>query len=806
MASSLPLKCSVPSRILRNLRSNVIENHLGITHRYGYRRSLTTLANDIGSEQTAIKSTEYMDADVNTALHSIAFSSEKENHMMPNPTISTEHDGWRNQGDVVPPILTQTPATLETIRDASTLAIYVDEIESISPLRSEHLQWIYSLMVATSKQCSVNGARLTERLLAACLASITSDRPNEAIAKVLPYPNRGMYTLAITAWTKANISGDYGAKEATKLLELMAKEYKQEVDFVNHLDHQEGIQRPVMAPAPHLINYTNVIDAWAKSQTIGAPLEAQQLLDDLEHHSGINDILSTGHMEGNFHPLTPDLICYNLVMSAWCRSTCRDAIQRGERIIERLKKLHAITGDAGYRLNVHTYSILINMYGKQRGSNRISRPMEAEQLLKDMYDVYTSKDRVIGEARVKPNIVAYNSVMQVWANAGNPQRAEAILMAIMGREGGVVTVPVVPRLVPTMISFHIVIHGWARHGGPEAGERAEAILNLMGQVKDADGIPMPIKPMSKTFNAVMNAWSRSNVPHGADRAESILTSLLDQGSCHKATSVSFVTALHAHAMSPSEGGAKRAEQLLHKHKVYYLATNNDDVRPDEPSYASVLLAWTLRSASTEQVDGLYAAEHAELLLMRFENETGKKPSFKMLHDALDAWSRHDPTGILVDGPNKVNRARLLLHRLMLEYPHEMTETTTPFCIMLRACSAPTTVVSRRREAVFTAIDSYNRLQRDSRFLTHWRIYEEMFKMLKVHFPEKSDVTNTSVASTVFQDCCNDGWLSPSVIEAALGSNHLSDHVISVLTGHLNDRPRDWSHKVKQRHPKYHPQQ
>ena len=171
-----------------------------------------------------------------------------------------------------------------------------------------------------------------------------------------------------------------------------------------------------------------------------------------------------------------------------------------------------------------------------------------------------------------------------------------------------------------------------------------------------------------------------------------------------------------------------------------------------------------------------------------------------------SWSRHDPTGILVDGPNKVNRARLLLHRLMLEYPHEMTETTTPFCIMLRACSAPTTVVSRRREAVFTAIDSYNRLQRDSRFLTHWIIYEEMFKMLKVHFPEKSDVTKTSVAATVFQDCCNDGWLSPSVIEAALGSNHLSDHVISVLTGHLNDRPRDWSHKVKQRHPKYHPQQ
>ena len=541
------------------MRSDIIKDHVEITRRYGYRRSLTTLTNDVDSKQTSIQTTKNMHADVNTSLNSMVFSSEKEDYILTNPTISAEYDGWRNQENVVLPLLTQTPATLETIRDASTLAKYVDEIESLSPLRKEHLQWIYPLMVATSKLCSITGARLTEQLLAVCLASIASDRSNEAIAKVLPYPNRGMYTLAITAWTNANTPNDYGAKRATKVLELMAKEYTSEVDFVNHLDQEQGVQRPVMAPAPHLINYTNVIDAWAKSQTINAPLEAQQLLDDLEQHSGINEILSTGHVVENVHPLTPDLICYNLVMSSWCRSTHRDAIQQAKRILERLKKLHEITGDTGYRPNVHTYSILIHTYGIQRGLNMVSRPVEAEQLLKDMYDVYTSKERVIGEETVKPNIITYNSVMQAWANVGNPQRAEAILMALMGREDGITTVPVVSRLVPTTISFHIVINGWAKHGGSEAGERAEAILDLMSQLKDADGISTPIKPMVKTFNAVMNAWSRSKVPHGADRAESILTSMLGIDSFHKANSFSFVTALHAHAMSPSEGGAIRAE-------------------------------------------------------------------------------------------------------------------------------------------------------------------------------------------------------------------------------------------------------
>ena len=692
-------------------------------------------------------------------------------------------------------VLHQNPSLLDRIGDASTLERFVEEIESISPLRSVHLEWIHPLMSATSNLSSEQGAKLTERLLDACLAHITEGRSREALAKVLPYPRQEMYNMAITAWTKAITTNGYGAKRATKVLETMVEEYKLEVDFINGMDKSLTMERPIMTAAPHLINYSSVINAWAKSDTIDGPNNAENLLSELEQRSGIDNILRTGMVEGELHPLAPDLICYNTVMSAWSRSNHPNAISKVEGIMARLKKLHEITGYSRYRPDVHTYTILIDAYAKQRGPKGEVRPLQAERVLQEMYDFYTSRDRVVGETAVRPNVVAYNNVMRAWANAGQPQRAETILRALMDKPGGLTTVSVLPRTTPSLVSFHIVITGWARHGGPEAGERAEAILKLMDEVKDSDGIPMPIKPTVRTFNAVMHAWSRSGIVEGAERAESILTSLLNEEGGNQPTHISFATALHAHAMSAAEGGALRAEQVLHKQKLYWQRTRSENVRPAEPSYASVLLAWNLRSANTNQVNGLYAAEHAEAVLERFKEETGEMPSFKMFQDAIEAWARHDPHGILADGPNKVNRARLLLQQLVLERPKELSNNSLPFGIMLRVCTTPMPSASLRREAFFTAIDSYNRLQADDRFSTQWIIYMEMFNMLKVQLPEKRDAMFSSLAESIFHDCCDDGWLGPSTIKAALACNHLPDHLVQLLSGSRNTFPEMWSEKV-----------
>jgi hypothetical protein len=209
-----------------------------------------------------------------------------------------------------------------------------------------------------------------------------------------------------------------------------------------------------------------------------------------------------------------------------------------------------------------------------------------------------------------------------------------------------------------------------------------------------------------------------------------------------------------------------------------------------------LLAWNLRSANTNQVNGLYSAEHAEAVLERFKVETGEMASFKMFQDAIEAWARHDPHGILADGPNKVNRARLLLQQLILERPTELSNNSLPFGIMLRTCTTPMPNASLRREAFFTAIDCYNRLHEDDRFSTHWSIYLEMFNMLKVQLPEDPDARFSSLAESIFHDCCDDGWLGPSTIKSALACNHLPDPLVKLLSGSSNTLPASWSQKVR----------
>ena len=217
---------------------------------------------------------------------------------------------------------------LQYITDIQELERLVLVVESCSSLSSDDVDsWVHSLMLATSKLDSVDGAVMTERLLAKCLELVeTQERTTLEEYMLLPFPNAEMYNMAISAWTRARRKDC--AQRATRLLQLMSHEYRREVQWIRQNCSDEEVRR-VRAPRPDIINYTTVMNAWGKSGTKQGILQAETMLEELEQLSGVSQILSDEKSENRIEEplayLTPDQACYNAVITAYARSSHHEA-------------------------------------------------------------------------------------------------------------------------------------------------------------------------------------------------------------------------------------------------------------------------------------------------------------------------------------------------------------------------------------------------------------------------------------------------------------------------------------------------
>jgi hypothetical protein len=153
------------------------------------------------------------------------------------------------------------------------------------------------------------------------------------------------------------------------------------------------------------------------------------------------------------------------VIIGLARSGERDAAERGERLLERLKA-HYESGKTYMKPTRIVYNACIDLWAKSGKGTFGAR--KAEALLKEMDEICAS-----GDASIAPNVVTYNSL----------------------------------------------INSWARSGTRCCGNKAEEYLDLMWQLYQSAG---DIKPNDMTFNTVINAVSKSQNVGKAQKALRIL--------------------------------------------------------------------------------------------------------------------------------------------------------------------------------------------------------------------------------------------------------------------------------------------
>jgi pentatricopeptide repeat protein len=321
-------------------------------------------------------------------------------------------------------------------------------------------------------------------------------------------PNIISYSIVLAALAKDRDPGSVGRAE--RLLERMAASDSQ--------------------VKPNLISYSSLLDAYGKA---GMGQKAMELLEWLESRS------KSGRTE-----LQPDIISYNIVITALAKSRDPGSVGRAERLLERMA-----ASDSQVKPNLISYGSLLDAYGK---TGMGQKAMELLDWLES-----TSKS---GRAEFQPNIISYNCVLSALAkdrDAGSVGHAERLLERLAASDS---------QVKPNQRSFFAVIDAIARSNYTDKGQRAHSLMKRTIDAYNQGNQSM--KPDVFTFTALIKAYggtrgSPSNKRRALALAFEAIQSLetSDFGSPNEVTFLMLLRAV-------DDLAANNAERVQHLQEVF----------------------------------------------------------------------------------------------------------------------------------------------------------------------------------------------------------------------------------------------
>jgi pentatricopeptide repeat protein len=346
---------------------------------------------------------------------------------------------------------------------------------SLTPFDKKSFLADMKACVEASKRGNPNAAERAEALLEKMKAS----------SKVPVHART--YATVLGIWTRSR-SKNEAAKRSLALLQEMEDLYLQN----GHKHCQPdaicyqaviGILTKAQLPAHH------AEQVWERMQNIG------HIPNLLTCNSVLNCLAKSGHPLAGKRAqailkkmsVAPDVVSYNTVLQAYARAGDADSCLE---ILEQL--MQDSNTKNGIRPNTRTFT------GVLAALSRSGSPTAAEQseaLLIRMQDLYDASDNY--KYDTKPNIFAYNSVLNCWArrsqDPGAGVRAEKILhcMKELDLAGDI-------DVKPNIVSYNTVLHAYASGGGADAVARSHALVQEMMQSGDPQ-----LAPNESTYNTLL---------------------------------------------------------------------------------------------------------------------------------------------------------------------------------------------------------------------------------------------------------------------------------------------------------------
>jgi pentatricopeptide repeat protein len=362
-----------------------------------------------------------------------------------------------------------------------------------------------------------------------------------------------------------------------------------------------------------VITVGSVIKAWVQSGLPEAPDRAYAWLEWLNSRSNNND---HHHQGGSWHrhPLRPNNRIYTMVMQSYAQV---GNAMRAEEILERqLEDYQEGHGNVDAKPDTQTFNTVLLAWSKTR-THRQEAPRRAEAILQRMQEArssyHDSPHNHDNSTTCRPDHYSLTSVLACWANSNLPgaaEEAECILQSFLQESGDpqqdrfVVSLPPVAKL----IAYNTVLRAYSEAGNPQRAD--DMLKQLIAKCQPNDHNDMAdVHPDSISFNQVIAGWSKAtethlvaNAPHRAEALLAQMQALYQRNGWNTQPDAStYSSVLQCWAVSPLEDAADHAERIFRemqqqawKHPETQRDRRNRHhhlLQPNVVHYNIVLTAW-----------------------------------------------------------------------------------------------------------------------------------------------------------------------------------------------------------------------
>lgn len=255
------------------------------------------------------------------------------------------------------------------------------------------------------------------------------------------------------------------------------------------------------------------------------------------------------------------------------------------------------------------------------------------------------------------------------------------------------------------------------------------------------------------MHEAMEEWITSGVNDAPFVVESMLFRAVDE---EQATGQTFSIALKAWLHYDADISPYRAEIVFKKLLELY-DMKGARFKPRDIHLRLLMTSWVKKCKDGRQYQGLgghlYPAQHIEGMLAWLSQSKWLSNITGQYAMAIRAWC-HQLVGH--DGPNEPNpvqRATSLLQEL-----RELTGKMPPFPSnwVLETCCRPQPSLRLRQEAYRTAIDTFQKCERNAR--SYVLLIQVLCKQTEV-----LDAAHLEVIEELFKECCSAGYLTEELV-------------------------------------------
>jgi pentatricopeptide repeat protein len=449
------------------------------------------------------------------------------------------------------PKITTTESTKMSTTSSSSSSITTVTTSVVRPtLEACHIVLAAWCKIGTHS-ATEQAERFLEQMQRHCESGVLSDGPN-----------RTSYNLVLDGWSNhaTRSSSSSSSKSSSNGAELHRAATRAQALF----DTMKEAGVP-----PNSSTYNSVISVLARA---GLAEEAEWALTQL-----------TLHYSSQFDAdLKPSIAPFQNVLLAWSKSGHSQAAQRAGSFLKHMAELH----DAQLldtKPNVYSYNIVLHCWAVSNpadggGGGTDEARKQAVELLEEMQD-----------QEVIPDTTSINCLLDVFANSGKADEAEALLWQFYQKHLED------PRNnpQPNIISFTTVLKAWSRSASPEAGDKIMSLFTQLQELSDDSGWDH-CQPDLVTYVTVMIFWANSRLKGAASRAEAILRSMQESklnaasgDSRLPPDTVCWNTVINAYA---KEGNAEKCEALFTEMWEGY-QKGEHGAKPNMLTFTAILSSW-----------------------------------------------------------------------------------------------------------------------------------------------------------------------------------------------------------------------